>query len=112
MGSLFNGSFVVTKHGLRLLRAECVQGAPNEQKHGVSFDRAALVFFGPFVIVEADRIEGGEQRWRALGMAGGQHLLLVAHAWPEVEGEVEVVRIIPARRADRRERRRYEDEAR
>ncbi len=53
-----------------------------------------------------DRIENDEQRWQTLGMAGGCLLLLVAHT--VYIGEVEVVRIISARRADRYERKRYE----
>ena len=40
-------------------------------------------------------------------MVEGVLLLLVAHTFLE-EGDVEVVRIISARRAERQERRRYE----
>ncbi|WP_432420162.1 BrnT family toxin [Neorhizobium galegae] len=34
------------------------------KKHGVSFEIAARVFADPFVLIEQDRIEGGEQRCR------------------------------------------------
>ena len=63
-------------------------------------------------LVELDRIEGGEQRWQTLGLVGGVLLLLVAHTvQDEDENEVdEVIRIISARRADRKEKRRYEKE--
>ena len=53
----------------------------------------------------------GERRWQTLGMVEGVLLLLVAHTFLE-EGDVEVVRIISARRAERQERRRYEQENR
>jgi uncharacterized DUF497 family protein len=84
----------------------------NERKHGVGFEIALHVFEDPNALVEQDRIEGGEQRWQTLGLVGGVLLLLVAHTVRfEDEDEVdEVVRIISARRADRKERQRYENE--
>lgn len=60
----------------------------------------------PFALVEQDRIEGGEQRWRTLGMVDGMVLLVMAHT-VEDEHDVRVIRIISARRAEPRERRRY-----
>jgi uncharacterized protein len=92
-----------------------VKAAANLRKHGVSFDIALRAFADPFALTEQDRIEDGEARWQTLGMVEGRVLLLVAHTfWDEVEdGEaVEVIRIISARAADRKERRRYEQEAR
>lgn len=87
------------------------KSATNLSKHRVSFDLAKLVFYDPFALVEQDRIEGGEQRWQTLGMVDGTLLLLVAHtAWEE--DEVEVIRIISARRAEPKERRRYEQQNR
>jgi uncharacterized DUF497 family protein len=84
----------------------------NERKHGVGFEIALHVFEDPNALVEQDRIEGGEQRWQTLGLVGGVLLLLVAHTVRfEDENEVdEVIRIISARRADRKERQRYEKE--
>jgi len=76
---------------------------------------AIRAFGDPFALTDADRIEAGEQRWQTLGLVEGYLLLLVAHtAREEVEeGQpIEVVRIISARRADRKERRRYEEEQR
>ena len=92
-----------------------IKAAANERKHGIDFDNALLVFSDPFVLMSLDRIEDGEQRWQSLGAASGYLLLLVVHTVREtVEAgeEIEVVRIISARRADRSERRRYEDETR
>lgn len=67
------------------------------------------VFDDPYALFEQDVAdEVGEQRWRALGLAGGVVLLLVAHTVRD-EGVDEVVRIISARRATRKERRRYDE---
>ncbi len=84
-----------------------VKAASNLRKHGVSFEIAIRAFADPFAWVEQDRIEGGEQRWQTLGMVEGAVLLLVAHTVWEKEN-IEVIRIISARRAEPKERRRYE----
>lgn len=79
----------------------------NFRKHRVRFEEAARVFGDPLSFSEMDRVENGEQRWRTIGMSGGVLLLLVAHLVREENG-AEIVRIISARRADKKERRRYE----
>jgi len=84
-----------------------VKANTNERKHGVRFDDAMLVFSDPYALVEQDRIEGGELRWQTLGFVGGVVLLLVAHTVRN-EGEDEVIRIISARKASRKERIRYD----
>jgi uncharacterized DUF497 family protein len=73
---------------------DSAKAASNLRKHRVSFELAMRVFSDPFALSEQDRIEGIV-------------LLLVAHAVRD-EGDVEVIRIISARRAERQERRRYE----
>ncbi len=66
------------------------------------------VFDDPYALFEQDRTgEGGELRWRALGLVGGVVLLLVVYTVRE-EGGDEVVRVISARLATRRERKRYD----
>ena len=90
-----------------------VKAAADLRKHGVSFEIAMRAFADPFALTEQDRIEGGEARWRTLGMVEGRVLLLVAHTFRDEDGEaIEVIRIISARAADRTERRRYEQETR
>jgi uncharacterized DUF497 family protein len=74
----------------------------NARKHGVRFEDAMLVF------VEQDRLEGGEFRWQTLGLAGGIVLLLVAHSVRNERGD-EIIRIISARKAVRKERNRYDE---
>lgn len=80
----------------------------NQQKHQVSFEIAARVFADPFAITHQDRIENGEQRWQTLGVVEGYLLLLVAHTFRDEEDGSEVVRIVSARRADKKERKIYE----
>jgi uncharacterized DUF497 family protein len=80
----------------------------NQQKHGVSFEDAMQVFEDPYALFEQDRTgETGELRWQALGLVGGVTVLLVAHTVRE-ESADEVIRLISARRATRKERNRYE----
>ena len=81
----------------------------NFQKHGLRFEEAALVFDDQFAVSEPDRIENGEQRWRTIGMIDGCWLLVVvAHTVRFEERGIEVIRVISARRAGRKERRLYE----
>jgi uncharacterized protein len=83
------------------------------RKHGVGFEEASQVFFDPFCISVRDRIEGGEQRWRTIGMVEGLLLVMVAHTVREEHDDgtsIEVIRIISARHATRKEKRRYEEE--
>ncbi len=85
----------------------------NQRKHGVSFEKASAVFLDPLYVLVQDRIKDGEPRWQTLGMVGDLVLLTVAHTSREERDdgtEVEVIRIISARPATRKERRRYEDE--
>ena len=79
----------------------------NQQKHHVSFETAREVFADPLHRSVQDRIEDGEQRWNTIGMVGGVVLLIVAHTWRDDHGD-EVIRIISARKATKKERRDYE----
>ncbi|HET6421300.1 MAG TPA: BrnT family toxin [Geobacteraceae bacterium] len=80
----------------------------NQRKHKVSFEVAAQVFDDPFHLSLLDRIENGEERWQTIGMVGDVVVLLVAHSYTEENG-VEVVRIISARKATKKERLKYEE---
>ena len=82
------------------------KAAINLRVHGVSFETALRVFADPFAIMEQDRIENGEHRWQTLGSVDGCTILLVAHTFRD-EADIEVIRIISARRADGREKKRY-----
>ena len=80
----------------------------NLKKHHVSFELAARVFLDPLALSYQNRVENGEQRWQTLGMVDGLLLLLVAHTVRIAEGE-ETIRIISARKADKKERKQYEE---
>jgi uncharacterized DUF497 family protein len=86
----------------------------NQCKHdGVSFEDARQVFQDPLHVSVQDRIEGGEQRWQTVGAVQDLVILVVAHTLTEEDAEgatVDIIRIISARRATPRERRRYKDE--
>jgi hypothetical protein len=79
----------------------------NRAKHGVGFETAKLVFDDPLHISLQDRFEDGEERWRTLGLAGVVVLLVVAHTYRDSDAG-EVLRIISARKATKRERNSYE----
>ena len=85
----------------------------NRRKHAVSFETAARVFADPFALSAQDRVEDGELRWITLGLVDDALLLLVAHTLLEEDEdgtEIEVIRIISARKATRAEQRRYENQ--
>ena len=79
----------------------------NLRKHPVSFEIATRVFADPFALAIQDRIENGEHRWQTLGIVEGHLLLLVVHPVME-KGNTETVKIISARKAEPKKRRRYE----
>ena len=80
----------------------------NHRKHGIRFEEAVRVFFDPLHLTVQDRVEGGEYRWQTIGQVGGAAVFLVAHTVTEDGPEpVETIRIISARRATPKERKRY-----
>jgi uncharacterized protein len=80
----------------------------NVRKHRVSFELAKRVFLDSCAVVDQDRIENGEPRWRTIGLVGGMVVLFVAYTVKEQE-QHEIVRIISSRRATRKERILYEE---
>jgi uncharacterized DUF497 family protein len=91
------------------------KAASTLRKHRVSFDIAVRAFADPLALTEQDRTEGSEQRWQTIGSVDRHYLLLVAHTIYEEDSNgqpIEVPRIISVRKADRKERQRYEHEIR
>lgn len=84
----------------------------NQEKHGIAFESATLVFNDPHAVFRKDRIVDGEQRWHAIG-AVEMAVLLVVHVYrmENDNGEEETIRIISAREASSRERRVYVQQA-
>jgi uncharacterized DUF497 family protein len=77
----------------------------NDEKHGIDFQTAILVFEDPYTITEEDPYPY-EQRWRTTGMVR-ETVLTVIHTW--VDTPSETGRIISARTATQREIRTYEE---
>lgn len=86
---------------------DLVKAESNLRKHGIRFEEAALVFEDPFHLSVQDRFENGEYRWQTIGAVRGCLVVLVAHTIRFEDG-TEIIRIISARRADRKERKTYE----
>jgi len=81
------------------------KAATNLRKHGISFAEAATAFADPLSITIADPDHSeDEERFLLIGRSDRQHLVVVAH----VE-RGDIVRIISARPASRRERDIYEE---
>jgi uncharacterized protein len=90
----------------------------NQKRHdGLDFRTAAFVFEDPDLVLVKDRVdENGEQRWHAIGAIAVRPdqtaLLLVVHVYRKenANGE-EIIRIISARAAEKREIGRYQKQA-
>lgn len=80
------------------------KAARNEQKHGVSFGEALSVFYDEHAIQFIDQDHADEIRYLLLGMSNRLRLLIVSHCERE---QGEVIRIISARKATRKERSHY-----
>ena len=76
----------------------------NVAKHGVSFQLARRIFDGPVLTVRDDREDYGEVREISIGSIDNIAVLTVVHTYRQGK-----VRIISARPASERERRRYEE---
>jgi uncharacterized protein len=79
----------------------------NQQKHGLDFETASLVFDDPNALSVQDRFENEEERYQTIGMIESILIVLVAHTF-ETKENAEIIRIISARKATRAERKSYE----
>ena len=81
------------------------KAASNEKKHGISFEEAQSVFFDDqALLLEDPQPRHEEERFVLLGLSASLRLLVVVHALRERD----VIRIISARKATRKETREYE----
>ena len=77
------------------------KAAANLKKHQVSFEEAKSIFFDEFgVQFFDDEHSSSEERFLMLGMNSGAKLLIVCHCERD---QGEVIRIISARKATKRE---------
>jgi len=80
------------------------KAASNAKKHGVSFELGSLAFADPHRVIQFDRVKAGEERWHCYGRVDNV-VLLVAYT-ERGDGQDTRIRIISARKANRRERKR------
>lgn len=84
------------------------KAASNARKHGISFETATTVFADELLLsMPDDEHGGGEERWVSQGMSRNGRVLVVVHTVRELKDPT-LVRIISARPATPRERRRYD----
>lgn len=76
-----------------------VKADSNLKKHGVSFEEAATALYDPMALVQEDMDSIGEDRWVLVGLSRKANLLTVVYT---LRGE-EIIRIISARKATRKE---------
>ena len=77
----------------------------NIEKHGISFKEAALTFFDPYAVTIDDIMHSqDEERFLLIGLSEKIRLLTVCHCYREKDN---VVRIISARKATKREEGEY-----
>ncbi|EGR4184867.1 hypothetical protein VCSRO158_3492 [Vibrio cholerae] len=79
----------------------------NRRKHGVTFEEAQSVFYDEFARLIPDPDSSiGEERFIIMGLSEQYNTLVVCHCY---RGQDEQIRIISARKAEKRERKQYED---
>ena len=80
----------------------------NIQKHNIAFEQASYVFADPFSLSRFDdEHSANEDRWAILGKSLNETILLVIHTY-KMNGIIESVRIISARKATKQEKTTYQ----
>lgn len=83
------------------------KAAGSLRKHGVSFDEAQTVFADEHgLLIDDPEHSAQEDRFILLGVSTSTRMLVVVHCY---RTDDQVIRIISARKADRSERRQYEE---
>ena len=87
-----------------------VKASFNVQKHGVSFETAATIFYDPRILTVPDEKHSEvEERWFSIGAVSNGVLLSIVYVWQELSPVTTKIRLISARKATRSEARYYED---
>ena len=80
----------------------------NISKHGISFEEASTVFYDDNAILFDDPDHSiSEERFLIIGYSYKDHICIVSHCYRESEN---IIRIISARIAAKKERRVYEEQ--
>ena len=85
------------------------KNAANIKKHGIAFKDAAYVFEDPLHKRYPDRSHRDEERYIAVGFVRNI-IMMVVHTMQEIDDGCTLVRIISARKTDKSERKRYEND--
>jgi uncharacterized DUF497 family protein len=81
----------------------------NRSKHRIGFEQACTVFRDPNALtIYDDEHADDEERWVTIGLSEQSTHLVVVHTFREESPQRGTIRIISARRANRREIRQYE----
>lgn len=81
----------------------------NVRKHGVSFDLAQTAFDDPLHLSILDSKRHDEERWITIGRCANTRTVVVVHTYQVMEDDQEIIRIISARKATRKEVKQYEE---
>ncbi len=85
---------------------DSAKDAANKRKHRISFEEAVTVFEDEHaLLLEDEEHSEEEERFVLLGLSAASRILIVCHCYRESD---EIIRIISARKADRLERREYQ----
>lgn len=83
------------------------KAAANLRRHGVSFTEAETAFTDEQgLLIDDPEHSAAEDRFILLGMSAAMRLLVVVHCY---RADDRVIRLISARKAERQERRQYEE---
>jgi hypothetical protein len=81
----------------------------NIKKHGISFQEAQDIFDDPFHLSVLDkRFDYFEERWVTIGSTKEGRVIVTGHLYYLTERGEEVIRIITARKATKKEKEKYE----
>ena len=89
---------------------DAAKARSNERKHKIGFDLAMTVFTDPntLTIFDAEHSED-EERWVSIGQAKNGNILVVVHTFTPTGPDHVRLRIISARKANKREKRQHRD---
>ena len=80
----------------------------NITKHNVDFNEAVSVFLDENAILISDIDHSySEERFILIGLSSKARILLVCHCYKELENDIEIIRIISARKPTKNEERQY-----
>ena len=80
----------------------------NQLKHKISFQEAATIFRDINVLSMYDEDHSQyEERWISLGLSSNARLIVTSHTFMEINRDMNVIRIISARKATKNEIKHY-----